>query len=249
MTIRLHAKGRSGRPDNVLPSMEIVAFRSLWGLEDEPLDESFARIAAQGFAGVEVAPQLHGDPSELRHAAARHGLIVKPLLLLAGDTVAQQIDAYPELLRMALELDPDGATVHSGRDCWSPEESVAFYRAAVDLEAELGLGVGHETHRGRSLFTPWDTAAILEAVPQLRLTCDFSHWADVAADALAAHERWWECIWEAQRAAGATRTTFTPEYGPPPYLPEGLSPADLEEVCLWQTERTRARFEAWSALG
>ena len=266
--------------------MQIRAFRHLWGLEGEPLEQLMPRLAEKGYVGVEAAIQEVSDPDAMRRAAAVHGLTLKPLLVLEGASPEAQIVEYAELLELALSFDPEGATVHSGRDAWPLEESIDFYREAVRVESAFGLEVGHETHRGRPLFSPWDSSAILEAVAQLRLVCDFSHWVVVAerlledqeeaielaatravhvharvgfdqgpqvrdprlpeaAAALAAHERWWERVWEAQRAAGATATSFAPEYGPAPYLPSGQPTVDLEEVCDWQATRVREQFGAW----
>ena len=63
---------------------------------------------------------------------------------------------------------------------------------------------------------------------------------------VAAHEGWWQRIWEAQAAAGATVTTLTPEFGPPGYLhtlPYTQMPvADLWDICDWQAQRQAARF-------
>lgn len=270
--------------------MEIVAFRHLWGLEDEPLERSLLRVAQRGYVGVEAAIQELPDLDGLRAGAAANGLAVKPLLALDAATPAAQLAEYEELLRLALSFDPDGLTVHSGRDSWPRAEAIDFYHEVARLEAGIDLEIGHETHRGRPLFTPWDTAAILEAEPRLRLVCDFSHWTVVcerllddqleaielaatravhvharvgfeqgpqvrdpgapdAAVALGAHERWWELVWEAQRAAGARRTTFAPEYGPPPYQPAGRPTADLEAVCDWQADRVREHFLRWSTCG
>lgn len=66
------------------------------------------------------------------------------------------------------------------------------------------------------------------------------------APQLKAHEAWWDKIWAAQRARGQAVSTFTPEFGPPPYLwtwPNTREPAaDLAAVCDWMAERTRGRF-------
>jgi hypothetical protein len=61
---------------------------------------------------------------------------------------------------------------------------------------------------------------------------------------LRAHEGWWQRIWAAQVARGAERSSFTPEFGPPPYLwawPYSREPAaDLPEVCDWMASHLRA---------
>lgn len=55
-----------------------------------------------------------------------------------------------------------------GRDDWNIEESIKFYRGTIKIDREFGVSgfVCHETHRSRSLFTPWVTRMILEAVPE-----------------------------------------------------------------------------------
>lgn len=54
------------------------------------------------------------------------------------------------------------------RDAWDIEESIKFYQGTLHVDKELGLTgrVTHETHRNRSLFTPYATRRILKAVPQ-----------------------------------------------------------------------------------
>jgi hypothetical protein len=69
--------------------------------------------------------------------------------------------------------------------------------------------------------------------------------AEYAAE-LAAHEAWWEQIWQSQRERGFTHSTLTPEFGPSPYLhtlPHTSMPvADLAAVCDWMARRQRERF-------
>jgi hypothetical protein len=69
---------------------------------------------------------------------------------------------------------------------------------------------------------------------------------------LAAHEGWWDLIWEAQRERGSEVSYLTPEYGPPAYMPTmpftGKPVANLWEICEWQAERERERFAAAMGL-
>ena len=55
----------------------------------------------------------------------------------------------------------------------------AFFSRALALEAELGVTVHHETHRGRLLFNPWDAADAVARHPRLRLLGDLSHYCAV----------------------------------------------------------------------
>lgn len=59
------------------------------------------------------------------------------------------------------------------------DEQLAFYEKAIAVEKEVGIPVGHETHRGRAMFTPWTTVALLKVFPDLKITADFSHWVCV----------------------------------------------------------------------
>ncbi len=61
-----------------------------------------------------------------------------------------------------------------------------------------------------------------------------------------AHERWWNMIWLEQLSQGKSISTLTPEFGPWPYMPSlpySQTPlASQDEICLWQAERQRQRF-------
>jgi hypothetical protein len=63
---------------------------------------------------------------------------------------------------------------------------------------------------------------------------------------LLAHEAWWKAIIAEHRKAGASHLTFTPEFGPPNYmptLPYTCQPvSDLWDVCLFMAERFRTLF-------
>ena len=66
------------------------------------------------------------------------------------------------------------------------------------------------------------------------------------AEALAAHEGWWDQIWRAQAARGMEVVTWTPEYGIEGYLHHlpytDVPVADLWAICRWAGQRAAARF-------
>ena len=66
---------------------------------------------------------------------------------------------------------------------------------------------------------------------------------------LAAHERWWRLVWDAQQHRGERTSTLTPEFGPPGYLhtlPFTQAPvSDLWEICHWQARRQKNNFVVW----
>ena len=66
-----------------------------------------------------------------------------------------------------------------GSDSWPLPVAVDFFGRALELGRRLGVELSFETHRSRPTFHPWVTTALLRALPELRVTCDFSHWCVV----------------------------------------------------------------------
>jgi sugar phosphate isomerase/epimerase len=65
-------------------------------------------------------------------------------------------------------------------------------------------------------------------------------------EALLRHEQWWEEIVNHHRSIGSAFLTFTPEFGPAPYmhtLPYTQQPVvDLWEICLAMAQRFRMKY-------
>jgi sugar phosphate isomerase/epimerase len=257
----------------------------MWGVE-RPWRAALPLLKELGFIGIEAPlPSLQQHPEVL---AATPGLRYLPMIFTEGDTVADHVRSFREQLTASLAYEPDLVTCHDGRDAFSLDEAAAYYEAVLAIEADLGVRVAHETHRGRILYNPWTTARLLDRFDGLLLCCDFSHWVCVCerliddqediirqcarqalhlharvgyeegpqvpdprapeyADHVAAHERWWDILWDAQQARGFEATTLTPEFGPPFYmrtLPHTNVPvADLWDICTWQAQRQARRFE------
>ena len=66
-----------------------------------------------------------------------------------------------------------------GSDSWPLSVAIDFFARALELGKQAGAELSFETHRSRPTFHPWATAELLRALPELRLTCDFSHWCVV----------------------------------------------------------------------
>jgi len=261
--------------------MAVLFFRALWGITGA-LPEQLERIAAAGFDGVEIWwAALEVQPAELRQLLDECGL-----QLIMATNVDTQGDIEPTLKRLA-EYEPLRINLHSGRDSFTFAEGRAFFEEALRVESAVNVPVMHETHRGRTFFTPWNTATYLHQFSSLKITADYSHWVNVCerlpddqaeamalanqraihihgrvgyeegpqvpdpaapeyAPQLAWHERQWAAIKLHRDNLDDYPLTFTPEYGPPPYLHTlphtGLPVADLWNICLWATQRAREQF-------
>ncbi|KAJ5261366.1 hypothetical protein N7478_011961 [Penicillium angulare] len=243
--------------------MRIDRFRTVWGVEAGPGLENWAKwfpeLKAVGYNGVEV--NIHGlDPAKdfarlrqicdeldfdisiLAHSHWADYLGPRPVGLEAND----HLQNYRALLQLGLALKPVSFNFQSGQDSWDVEESIKFYRGTLDVDKEVGLAgrVYHETHRNRSLFTPYNAQRILEAVPELRITADFSHWMvgcerilDIGEEDRAMMKVIIPHVYHIHARMGTTQAS---------QCPEPLNPVfDEERLCferLW-TQVLQSRFE------
>jgi sugar phosphate isomerase/epimerase len=266
--------------------MKLILIRHLWGVNG-PWEQVFPQFQQAGYGGVEGRVPPSGERKRFRALLQEHGFEFIPQIFTQGHTVAEHVESFRVHVAEAAALQPRLINAHSGRDAFTNAESGRFFGEALRIEAEAGVPVAHETHRGRILFNPWITSRLLQEFGALKLCCDFSHWVCVCErlldDArpilrqcaarclhlharvgyeqgpqvpdprapeyrrhLAAHERWWRLVWQAQQQRGDRVSTLTPEFGPPAYLhtlPFTQVPvSDLREICDWQARRQAANF-------
>ncbi len=275
--------------------MELRLFKSLW-THDGSLQQAIADVREADFDGLEGPPPAAASDrtilldsglnfiAEISTGTSPGGYVPAPQA-----TPADHLLQLRQRLAAAVPLRPIKLTILAGSDLWPLPTAITFLREALAIARDFHPHVSFETHRARPTFHPLATAAILDAIPDLPLTCDFSHWCVVTertaildelpdllarcaqnchhlharvgydqgpqvphprapeyADALAAHDRWWDAIWTAQERRGDAVTTVTPEFGPDGYLhhePFSQKPvADLWEINRWMGHRQRDRF-------
>ena len=166
--------------------MELQLFKTLWG-HSASMDEAADQAVAAGFAGLEGnadIPQARRD--ELQSALQTRGLRYIQEIVTAGGYVPRRSASVEEhvadverQLQFGQSLAPQWVTIIGGCDAWSLEQSVRFFSETQEVAARMNIACSFETHRSRSLFNPWATLAILQRMPELKLTCDFSHWVVV----------------------------------------------------------------------
>jgi sugar phosphate isomerase/epimerase len=160
--------------------MRALYFCGTWGLNEPTLEATLRRIKQGGFDGVETgAPVDAVERQAMRVQLDDFGLELIIQIWTAGKTAAEHARSLEEQYRRAAELRPMLVNSQSGRDIFSLEENVMIYRRGLALQAELGVPLAHEVHRGRATFSVPAARALIEAVPEARLTADFSHWCCV----------------------------------------------------------------------
>ena len=155
--------------------MKLLIMKSLWGMTGS-LQEQIERIAAAGYDGIEHYQPEPKDRPLLKKLLRKHRLGFVGMVFTHGPDHAKSFREQAEGL---LSYHPISLTTHTGTDSMPTGKAVSLFRDLVRIEKDLKIPVGHETHRGRILFTPWTTAQMLRAVPDLKLCADFSHWCCV----------------------------------------------------------------------
>ena len=166
--------------------MELRIFRHLWGIT-EPWETLFPKIRVLGYFGIEHILPATNDRARFRSLLDLHGFDYIAQIVTSGNSVADHIKSFQYAVQDARTLNPRTINCHSGCDWFSEEEARQYFSAVLAVEATLGIPVAHETHRGRILYNPWITERLMKQFPQLKLSCDFSHWVNVC-ERLLDHE-------------------------------------------------------------
>lgn len=175
--------------------MHLLLFKTLWGHEDS--FESACQQAQQaGFHGIEGPVPLDDNQRLLaRKLLDEYGLDFIAEICTAGSYVPERHASVDEHLRsleqqmqVAGDMRPRFITCLGGCDAWPEQQSAEFFGSAMNLASRYGFEISFETHRGRSLFNPWITQRLCNLLPELRLTCDLSHWCVVCERLLEGEE-------------------------------------------------------------
>lgn len=157
---------------------ELHFYQSLWateerrpGVPERPVEERFERVKAAGYHGVGI------DLGALDLEAAK---ALVPLYRKTG--LGGLLTAFPksiEDLRPALHLAKDiGAPVVFVIGQVMPlalDEMVEAIRGWLEVAAEEGMRIEFETHRNCITNDLFSTLQMLDAVPEMRLSADLSH--------------------------------------------------------------------------
>jgi sugar phosphate isomerase/epimerase len=166
--------------------MELRLYKTLWGHAGS-IEQALEQATEAGFHGIEgPAPADTDERAAFSNALRESGLDYIAEITTAGSYVPDRgaslhdhLQSLRHKLAASAELEPRFVTCLGGCDAWSEQASVEFFGEAMELAEEFGLPISFETHRGRSTFNPWVTERIVAQLPEMELTCDFSHWCVV----------------------------------------------------------------------
>lgn len=227
--------------------MELKLFKTLWGRTGSIISAADQAVGA-GFAGLEGgADGTQAYRDELLHALQSRQLEYIQEIVTAGGyvprreaTVEEHVADVARQLQLGQMLEPRSVTIIGGYDAWSQEQSVRFFSEAQEIAARMNIPCSFETHRSRSLFNPWITQAILQRLPELRLTCDFSHWVVVMERQL---DQDWEVVLDVARHAHHIHARVGYDQGPQvphPAAPEYATALASHQRCweaIWTVQQ------------
>lgn len=166
--------------------MKLKIFKTLWG-HTGSVDDAITACGKNNFDGIDgQPPDSVAERLEFQKKLTFAGLNYIAEICTAGSyvpdrhaTPAEHLESLRVKAEAALECQPLFLTIIAGCDAWSIAQSVDFFGEAILIADKLGVTASFETHRSRSFFNPWTTREILLQLPELKLTCDFSHWCVV----------------------------------------------------------------------
>jgi len=166
--------------------MQLIFGRSKWDMPDLPLARFLEKIKSQGFDASEIfLPSLTEKPDEIAELHDRHGVQFIAMIASDGATLSEHLASLEQRFLLAAKAKPILINCHTGRDIFPFEDNLKIFELGSALSKEYGISLVHETHRGRATYSTFQTQALISALPEIRLTADFSHWCCVHESLLA----------------------------------------------------------------
>lgn len=161
------------------PGHRLEIFQSLWamelrrpdGIERRP-EEAFETVAEAGYEGMTVDLITEGD---IEKARKLKGLYQRHKLGCIINAFPNTIEALRPALHMARDFNARFVNVMGRVMPIQVEGMIPVVRAWIDMAREEGVELQFETHRNcitNDLFT---TLQLIDAVPEIRLCADLSH--------------------------------------------------------------------------
>jgi hypothetical protein len=160
-------------------SQRLEVFQSLWameqrrpGLPERPAEENFRMAAEAGYHGLCIDPAVHeiDDCRTLRPLYREYGL------QCMVNAFPATVEELAPLLELALELDARLVNVIGQVMPLQVAEGVALVRRWMRDAERVGLPLLFETHRDCTLNDLCYTLQLMDAVPEMRLCADLSHY-------------------------------------------------------------------------
>ena len=168
---------------------KLLFFQTDWG-NQLSIEEFCERAKTSGYDGIETwFPWDEKKQKELKTALKKHDLLV---IFLHGTNkelpFKEGLEQFKKGLKTITQWNPVLVNCHTGSDFFTESQNAAFIEVANVISAKNEVPVYHETHRGRFSYSLPETKKYLNAIPNLKLTLDISHWMVVHESLLEGQE-------------------------------------------------------------
>lgn len=194
------------------------------------MEEQFERIAGAGYDGIETPLFSMADKRKFARLLKEYKLsfVAQAISSLRKDApLTEHITNLETECQQAAELGAVVIGAHSLRDSMPYNEQCHYFEAALQVEQRIGISIGHETHRGRAMYTPWHTSKLLQKFPELKITADISHWCCVCESLLECEEEHLELA-----AARTVHIHGRVGYAEGPQVPHPAAPEYREALAM-----------------
>lgn len=157
---------------------KLEVYQSLWATEQRhpkhpevALEERFAKVKQAGFVGVCLDPAI----DEINESLALRPLFEHHSLGCMVNAFPAKVKELKPLLEMAKELDACAVNVIGGVMPVSVAGAIPVLYRWMEYADQLDMPLLIETHRDGILNDLYSTLEIIDAIPELRLCADLSH--------------------------------------------------------------------------
>ncbi len=169
--------------NNMNNNFQLKILATNWGFGGT-INEYCEKVKKEGYDGIEIWwPLQQKDQDDLFAALKKYSLEVGFLTAGHESDFQQHFASFTTMINAAAANTiqcPLYINCHSGRDYFSYEQNKQFIDHTLQLVKQTGIKICHETHRSRMLFAAPVARKFIEAIAELRLTFDVSHWCNVS---------------------------------------------------------------------
>ncbi len=175
---------------------DLVVYQSLWGMQTcntnvatRPHEEVFAQAAQAKFAGLCLDPGV----SQIEEYLALKPFYQQYLMGCLVNVFPNTVEEMRPLLEFSKEMGAPYANVIAPVFPLTVEDAIPIIRTWLEMADDIGMPIKFETHRDCITNDMFMTLQLLDAIPELRLTADLSHYClnrEMSAPITAQNQAW-----------------------------------------------------------
>jgi hypothetical protein len=175
---------------------DLVVYQSLWGMQTcntnvatRPHEEVFAQAAQAKFAGLCLDPGV----SQIEEYLAIKPFYQQYQMGCLVNVFPNTVEEMRPLLEFSKEMGAPYANVIAPVFPLTVGDAVPIIRTWLEMADDIGMPIKFETHRDCITNDMFMTLQLLDAIPELRLTADLSHYClnrEMSAPITAQNQAW-----------------------------------------------------------